>query len=306
MSSSGNSDREASPQGRRKPRPDWLKVRLPAGENFARLRGLIREHRLNTVCEDARCPNLGECWGAGTATFMILGDVCTRACRFCAVRTGVPSEYDLDEPRRVAEAVRDLGIRYAVITSVDRDDLEDGGAFIFAETIRRIRAYEPAARVEVLIPDFRGNLPALRSVVEAGPDVLAHNIETVARLYPLARAGSRYRRSLDLLRNAKSFGVRVVTKSSLMLGLGESREEVLESLRDLSRLDVDIVTLGQYLQPTRDHLPVDRYNTPQEFDELKTYALSLGFRYVEAGPLVRSSYHAERQSSVLAPLPGGC
>ncbi len=271
-----------------------------------RLRRLVREHRLNTVCEDARCPNIGECWGAGTATFMVLGDVCTRACRFCAVKTGLPSEYDLDEPRRIAEAVRELGIRYAVITSVDRDDLEDGGAFIFAEVIRRIRVTSPAVRIEVLIPDFRGSLPALRLVVEAGPDILAHNLETVARLYPFARAGSRYRRSLDLLRNAKSFGARTVTKSSLMLGLGESREEVLESLRDLRRHDVDIATLGQYLQPTRDHLPVDRYYEPQEFDELKSYALSIGFRHVEAGPLVRSSYHAEQQSSVFSQLPGGC
>ncbi len=269
-----------------------------------RLRSLIRERHLNTVCEDARCPNIGECWGAGTATFMILGDVCTRNCKFCAVRTGLPSEYDLDEPRRIAEAVRELGIRYAVITSVDRDDLEDGGAFIFAETIRRIRANSPAVRIEVLIPDFRGNLAALRSVIQAGPDVLAHNIETVARLYPLARAGSSYRRSLHLLRHAKSFGVKAVTKSSLMLGLGESREEVLESLQDLCSHGVDIVTLGQYLQPTRDHLAVDRYYAPQEFDELKAYALSLGFRHVEAGPLVRSSYHAEKQSSVIAPLSG--
>jgi len=284
---------------RRIPRPAWIRVRLPSGENYIRLRSLIREHRLNTVCEDARCPNLGECWGAGTATFMILGEVCTRACRFCAVKTGRPPQYDTDEPRRVAEAILELGIRYAVITSVDRDDLEDGGACIFAETVRRTRAANPAIRIEVLIPDFRGKAQALRQVVEAMPDVLAHNIETVSRLYPVARAGSRYGRSLGLLRDAKSFGVKTVTKSSLMLGLGEQVEEILESLEDLHSCGVDIVTLGQYLQPTRDHLPVERYYSPEEFAELKDRALSLGFRHVEAGPLVRSSYHAEKQAAIL-------
>ncbi len=272
---------------------------MPSGENYVRLRGLIREHRLNTVCEDARCPNIGECWGAGTATLMILGEVCTRACRFCAVKTGRPPAADLDEPRRVAEAIRELNIRYAVITSVDRDDLEDGGASIFAETIRRTRAASAAARIEVLIPDFRGSLPALRQVVEAKPDVLAHNVETVPRLYPLARIGSRYARSLGLLRDAKSFGIGIVTKSSLMVGLGERREEILESLDDLRSCGVDIVTLGQYLQPTREHLPVERYYTPEEFAELREYAFSLGFRHVEAGPLVRSSYHAEKQAAML-------
>ncbi|NWG14589.1 MAG: lipoyl synthase [Acidobacteria bacterium] len=284
---------------RRTPRPEWLKVRLPAGDSFGHLRRLVREHRLHTVCQDARCPNIGECWAAGTATFMILGDVCTRSCRFCAVRTGRPSGYDPDEPRRIAEAIGGMGVRYAVITSVDRDDLADGGAYVFAETIRRTRATCPEVRIEVLVPDFRGSLDALRSVVEAGPDVLAHNIETVARLYPVARAGARYERSLELLSAAKSFSWRPVTKSSLMLGLGESRDEVLESLADLHRHAVDIVTLGQYLQPTREHLPVRRYYAPQEFEELKSFALSLGFRYVAAGPLVRSSYHAEQQSSAL-------
>jgi lipoic acid synthetase len=269
---------------------------LPSGENYIRLRRLIREHRLNTVCEDARCPNIGECWGAGTATFLILGEVCTRACRFCAVKSGRPPTTDYDEPRRVAEAILELKVRYAVITSVDRDDLEDGGASIFAETIRRIRAANAAVRTEVLIPDFRGSVPALRHVVEAMPDVLAHNIETVPRLYPVARAGSRYRRSLSVLRDAKSFGVTTVTKSSIMVGLGETRDEILESLADLHSCDVDIVTLGQYLQPTREHLSVERYYSPEEFAELRDDALSLGFRYVEAGPLVRSSYHAERQT----------
>ncbi len=277
-------------------RPDWLKVRLPHGETYFRLKTLVRDRHLNTVCEDARCPNIGECWAAGTATFMILGDTCTRACRFCAVKTGLPDSYDVDEPGRVAEAIRTLRLKYAVITSVDRDDLPDGGAFIFAETIRRTREACEGIRIEVLIPDFRGSVSSLRTVVEARPDVLAHNVETVARLYPIARAGSRYRRSLDHLRNARTFGIPVTTKSSIMLGLGERRDEVLETLHDLRESQVDIVTLGQYLQPTKEHLPVDRFYTPEEFDTLRQYGLSLGFGHVEAGPLVRSSYHAENQA----------
>ncbi len=250
---------------------------------------------LNTVCEGARCPNIGECWGAGTATFLILGDVCTRACKFCAVKTGRPLEYDLDEPRRIAEAIQKLGLRYAVITSVDRDDLEDGGAFIFAETIRRTRDACAGIRLEVLIPDFRGNLESLGMVVAAQPDVLGHNIETVPRLYPRARAGSNYRRSLEHLRNAKTFGIPVTTKSGLMLGLGEEDAEVRSVLQDLREAGVDLVTLGQYLQPTREHLPVERFYTPQEFDEYRDYAFSIGFGSVASGPLVRSSYHAEQQ-----------
>jgi lipoyl synthase len=288
---------ETKPQ--RPSRPEWLRVRLPQGEEYFRLKGLVKDHRLNTVCEDARCPNIGECWGAGTATFMILGDVCTRACKFCAVKTGRPPEYDLDEPRRVGEAIARLELRYAVITSVDRDDLEDGGAFVFAETIRLTRLSSPGIRIEVLIPDFRGNAESLATVVRAKPDVLAHNVETVPRLYPVARAGSRYRRSLDLLRNAKSVDESVTTKSSIMLGLGERRDEVLESLNDLREASVDIVTLGQYLQPTREHLQVDRFYTPQEFADLRDYGLSLGFRHFESGPLVRSSYHAEKQARIL-------
>ena len=279
------------------PRPSWLKVKLPSGESYFRLKTLIHAQKLNTVCEGARCPNIGECWGRGTATFMILGEVCTRACKFCAVKTGLPPEYDLDEPRRVADAIQQLGLRYAVITSVDRDDLDDGGAFIFAETIRRTRVACPRIRIEVLIPDFQGSVDALRTVVEARPDVLGHNIETVPRLYPTARAGSRYRRSLDHLRNAKSFGIPMTTKSGLMLGLGENREEVVEVLNDLREADVDIVTLGQYLQPTREHLPVERFYTPEEFDAFRDHAYSLGFRYVASGPLVRSSYHAEQHVS---------
>ena len=279
------------------PRPSWLKVRIPGGENYFRLRTLVHAQKLNTVCEGARCPNIGECWGAGTATFLILGDVCTRACRFCAVKTGLPLEYDVDEPRRVADAIQQMGLRYAVITSVDRDDLDDGGAFIFAETIRRTREACPGIRLEVLIPDFQGSAGALRTVVEARPDVLGHNVETVPRLYPAARSGSRYRRSLDHLRNATSFGIPLTTKSGIMLGLGENREEIEGVLKDLREAGVDIVTLGQYLQPTRDHLPVERFYTPQEFDAYRDFAFSLGFRSVASGPLVRSSYHAETQEN---------
>ena len=273
-------------------RPEWLKVRIPGGNGYFQIKKLVQDQRLNTVCQDARCPNIGECWGAGTATFMILGDVCTRACKFCAVKTGLPPEYDLDEPRRVAHAIQKLNLRYAVITSVDRDDLEDGGAFIFAETIRLTREACAGIRIEVLIPDFRGSLQSLRTVVDARPDVLAHNVETVPRLYPVARAGSRYRRSLDHLQNAKTFGVPMTTKSSIMLGMGERPEEVREVLGDLRNAQVDSVTLGQYLQPTRAHLPVARFYTPEEFDEFRAYAYSLGFRHVASGPLVRSSYHA--------------
>jgi lipoyl synthase len=273
-------------------KPDWLKVRLPGNESYFKLKALVDEHRLNTVCQGARCPNIGECWGAGTATFMILGEVCTRACKFCAVKTGLPGEYDLDEPGRIADAIRTLKLKYAVITSVDRDDLEDGGAFIFAETIRRTQEACAGIRIEVLIPDFRGSLDALRTVVEAKPYVLAHNVETVPRLYSYARAGSSYPRSLDHLRNAKSFGIPITTKSSLMLGLGENGEEIIKVLQDLRKAEVDILTLGQYLQPSKDHLPVEKFYTPQEFVEYKHYACSLGFRHVASGPLVRSSYHA--------------
>ena len=283
-------------QENRQRRPEWLKVRLPGGAGYSRVKGLVHEHKLNTVCEDARCPNIGECWGAGTATFMILGEVCTRACKFCAVKTGMPPEYDLDEPRRIAEAIRKLGLKYAVITSVDRDDLKDGGASIFAETIRKTRDSCPGIRIEVLIPDFQGSAEALRTVVEAVPDVLGHNVETVPRLYPLARAGSRYQRSLNHLANAKSFGIQVTTKSGIMLGLGEDRDEILSVLKDLREADVDLVTLGQYLQPTRENLPVEKFYTPDEFREFRDLAYSMGFRHVASGPLVRSSYRAHEQS----------
>jgi len=276
-------------------KPDWLKVRVPNGEEYFRLKALVRDQRLHTVCQGARCPNIGECWGAGTATFMILGEICTRECKFCAVKTGKPEGYDIDEPRRIAAAIKRLGLKYAVITSVNRDDLEDGGAYIFAETILQIRKACPGIRIEVLIPDFRGSASALQTVVGAGPDVLGHNVETVPRLYPYARAGASYARSLAHLRNAKSFGVPTLTKSGLMLGLGENKDEILEVLNDLRKAKVDIVTLGQYLQPTSAHLPVKKFYTPEEFAEYGEYAGSLDFRHVASGPLVRSSYHAEQQ-----------
>jgi lipoyl synthase len=278
---------------RKSPRPAWLKVQLPNNEEYFRLRKLIQEQRLNTVCSDAHCPNIGECWGAGTATFMILGGLCTRNCKFCAVQSGLPLPADPDEPRRVAVAVRLLNLKYVVVTSVSRDDLNDGGAFLFAETVRQIRHIGPDIQVELLIPDFSGNLDALQTVVTAHPEVLGHNIETVPRLYPEARASADYLRSLALLQNAKSFGLPVKTKSGIMLGLGEIESEIADVLKDLRKADVDILTLGQYLQPSRDHLPVQKYYTPQEFADYKTYAYSIGFRYVASGPLVRSSYHAQ-------------
>ena len=274
-------------------RPGWLKVKIPSGEKYFQLKKLVRDRQLHTVCQNARCPNIGECWGKGTATFLILGNVCTRSCKFCAVKTGMPPEYDLDEPRRIAEAIQKMNLRYVVITSVDRDDLKDGGAFIFAETIRRTRAACPGIRIEVLIPDFQGNGDALRSVVDARPDVLAHNVETVRRLYRTVRAGSLYHRSLELLRNAKALGIPLTTKSGIMLGLGERKEEILEVVNDVRKAQVDIFTIGQYLQPTREHLPVEKFYTPREFDEYRDAAYASGFHYVASGPLVRSSYHAE-------------
>lgn len=287
-----------SSRKRRHPRPPWLKVKLPGGASYNRIKSLVLEHNLHTVCQDARCPNMGECWGAGTATFMILGEVCTRSCRFCAVKTGLPPEYDRNEPGRIATAIQKMGLRYVVITSVDRDDLPDGGASIFAETIRQIRSICPDIRVEVLIPDFQGDVDSLRTIVSAKPDVLGHNMETVPRLYRSARPGSQYRRSLDLLKNAKHMELGLTTKSSLMLGLGESRDEILEALNDLRKADVDIMTLGQYLQPTHENLPVEKFYTPEEFTEYRDLAYSLGFRSVASGPLVRSSYHAEQQAKL--------
>ena len=273
-------------------KPDWLKVSIPSGESTARLRGVMRSKGLHTVCEEARCPNMAECWGAGTATFMILGDICTRSCGFCAVKTGRPVGLDLSEPARVAEAVHDMGIHHAVITSVNRDELPDGGAAVFAETVRQVRESNPGITLEVLIPDFRGVVDALDLVIDARPDVLNHNMETVPRLYSIVRPQARYRRSLDVLMHAKSRGM--VTKTGMMLGLGETRDETMEVLGDLREVGCDVLTLGQYLQPTKEHLRVDRYLAPSEFDSFREEALTMGFRFVEAGPLVRSSYHAER------------
>lgn len=281
-------------QKRRQPRPEWLKVKLPGGESYNRLKALVREQKLHTVCQDARCPNIGECWGNGTATFMILGHVCTRSCRFCSVQTGKPGDYDRDEPGRVAAAIQKMGLLYVVITSVDRDDLEDGGAWAFAETIHRTRSLCGEIRIEVLVPDFRGNPAALASVVNARPYVLGHNVETVPRLYLKVRPGSRYRRSLEVLADAKKAEPGQLTKSSLMIGLGETGGEIREVLADLRAAGVDIVTIGQYLQPARDNLPVEKFYTPEEFAAFRDYAHSLGFQSVVSGPLVRSSYHADR------------
>jgi lipoyl synthase len=277
--------------GERLPKPAWLKMKVPLGTKFSELRRLMDEQRLNTVCEDARCPNIDECWNRGTATFMILGDTCTRSCGFCSVRTGRPLTLDRDEPRRVAEAVQRMRLRFAVVTSVNRDELPDGGASIFAETIRAIRLAVPDCRVEVLIPDFQGLPDALRTVFHARPDVLNHNIETVPRLYRTVRPQARYARSLDVLAAAKKAGL--VTKTGLMAGLGETDAEVRDVMNDLRRIDVDILTIGQYLQPTKNHLPVTRYVTPQEFLAWKNVGVDLGFQHVESGPLVRSSYHAD-------------
>jgi len=280
----------------RQPKPDWLRVRAPGGPGFERLMRLVRSQRLHTVCESAHCPNMGECWERGTATFMILGDVCTRSCRFCAVKTGRPTELDLAEPERVADAVRQMGISHAVITSVNRDELKDGGADIFRRTILAIRKQAPGVTVEVLIPDFRGSREALAAVMSARPDVLNHNVETVPRLYPTVRPQAKYPRSLDVLRNAKEMDPTALTKSGLMVGLGETYDEVLQVMRDLRDVNCDILTVGQYLRPTRAHLPVERYWSPEEFAQLRDDGVRLGFLHVESGPLVRSSYHAEGQA----------
>lgn len=283
----------------RQPKPEWLKVRAPGSENYVRLKQLMRGMKLNTVCEEAHCPNIGECWHHGTATFMILGEVCTRACGYCAIAHGKPPVYDLHEPERVADAVATLELKYVVITSVDRDDLPDGGAFIFAESIRQIRARRDGVRVEVLIPDFQGKTEPLHTVLDAGPDVLNHNTETVPRLYRVARSGGRYARTLELLERARAHAPHIPTKSGLMVGLGEEWDELVAVLRDLRGVGVEILTIGQYLRPTESHLPMARYYTPQEFAELKRIALELGFGHVESGPLVRSSYHAHEQADAL-------
>ena len=273
-------------------RPVWLRAPAPVGENYRELKGLVGSLGLHTVCESAACPNVGECWNRRTATFMILGNVCTRRCGFCAVQKGAPLAVDYDEPRRVAEACVALGLRYAVITSVNRDDRKDGGAELFALTIHAVRSRIPACRVEVLVPDFQGSYAAMEVVMDAHPGVLNHNIETVPRLYRQVRLGARYERSLDMLAHARRLQPHIPTKSGLMLGLGETSEEVIQVMRDLRGHGVGILTLGQYLRPSPKHLPILRYVPREEFDELRTLGEEMGFTHVEAGPLVRSSYHA--------------
>ena len=273
-------------------RPSWLKVRLRTGPNYLEMKALMRKMALNTVCEEAHCPNIFECWQNRTATFMLLGDVCTRACRFCAVTSGKPTWNDLGEPERVARAVEKMKLAHAVVTSVARDDLEDGGASVFATTIRKIREYNPKTRIEVLIPDFQGSESALDKVMTATPDILNHNIETVERLQRVVRSRARYDRSLELLGRAKEKAPEGLTKSGMMMGVGETVEEVLQAMADLRQVDCNILTIGQYLRPSEKHLPITRYYTPEEFKELKEEGLKMGFRHVESGPLVRSSYHA--------------
>jgi lipoyl synthase len=280
----------------RVPKPTWLRAKAPSGDNFHNLKKLARGLGLHTVCESAQCPNIGECWNHKTATFMLLGDICTRRCGFCAVPKGRPEPIDWDEPRRVAEAVATLGLKHAVVTSVNRDDDNIGGAKVFAETIREIRELTPDCRIEVLIPDFQGLDDALKIVLDANPDVLNHNTETVPRLYRVVRSGARYERTLTLLANAKKFSPGMVTKSGVMVGLGESSEELVEVFRDLGNRGVDILTIGQYLRPSKDHLPIARFYAPEEFQYLKDEALRFGFRHVESGPMVRSSYHAHEQA----------
>jgi len=280
----------------REPKPAWLKVRAPGSENYLRLKAVMKQLQLHTVCEEARCPNIGECWHQGTATFMILGDVCTRACAYCAVAHGKPTELDVAEPARVADAIDRMALRHAVITSVDRDDLADGGAFIFAETIRRTRERVPGCRIEVLIPDFQGSESSLHTVLDAAPDVLNHNIETVPRLYRMARSGGKYTRSLELLDRAREYRPDIATKTGIMVGLGEEIDEVVAVFDDLRRMGVAILTIGQYLRPSPAHAPMARYYHPDEFAELKRQALARGFIHVESGPLVRSSYHARQQA----------
>ncbi len=276
-------------------KPEWLKIKLTKGENFKELKQIMRSKTLHTVCEEAKCPNIHECWANRTATFMILGDICTRACRFCAVNSGMPSELDLQEPARVADAAQQMGLHHVVVTSVARDDLLDGGASVFADTIRAIRSKLPFCAVEVLIPDFQGSHESLQTVLEAKPDILNHNIETVRRLSDKVRSKAKYDRSLELLGRSKVLNPVIPTKSSIMVGLGEQWEEILAAMDDLRKAEVDILTIGQYLQPTKKHLTIRKYYTPEQFDQLKAEGLARGFKHVESGPLVRSSYHAREQ-----------
>ncbi len=283
---------EESNEKVRIPKPKWLRVKLPTGENYRHVRSLVDQHKLHTICESGNCPNMGECWGEGTATFMILGNICTRSCGFCAVATGKPLEADPFEPLRVAKSIKLMGVKHAVITSVDRDDLPDGGSAIWFDTVAQVRKISPGTTMETLIPDFAGKWENLQRIIDAAPEVVSHNLETVRRLTKQVRIQAKYDRSLEVLLRLKQAGMR--TKSGVMLGLGETEAEILETIDDLSSVGVDILTLGQYLQPTPKHLPVKEFVTPEKFAEYKTYALAKGFRYVESGPLVRSSYHAEK------------
>jgi len=279
----------------KEPKPDWIRIKLTTGDNYQEIKSMMRSKTLHTVCEEARCPNIYECWANRTATFMILGDICTRACRFCAVNTGRPTELDLQEPERVAEAAENMGLKHCVVTSVARDDLSDGGAMIFAETIKAIRKRLPLCSVEVLIPDFMGNWDALKVVMDAKPDILNHNIETVERMSNRVRAKAKYDRSLELLKKSKEFQPDIPTKSSIMLGVGEEWDEILQAMDDLRAVDCNIMTIGQYLQPSPQHLNVVKYYHPDEFAKLKEEGMKRGFSHVESGPLVRSSYHAHEQ-----------
>ena len=289
-----NAEKEKIPLGKR---PDWLKVKLPTGQNYSDLLKLMRGQRLHTVCEEAKCPNLAECWNARTATFMILGDICTRSCGFCNVKLGLPTELDLDEPRRVAESVEELKLRHVVVTSVNRDELEDGGASIFSETVKLINQKSPDCTVEILIPDFKGDEKSFGIIMENPPHILNHNLETVPRLYHAVRPQAKYERSLQLINWFKNKGLK--TKSGIMVGIGEKTNEVLELMKDLQKNNCDILTIGQYLQPTKNHLPVDRYVHPDEFNMYKTEGMKMGFKAVESSPLVRSSYHADKQAREL-------
>ena len=280
--------------------PEWLKVKMPGSTRYLELQNIMRGQQLHTVCEEARCPNIGECWDRGTATFMILGDICTRRCRYCAVTTGRPNGLDLQEPKRLAEVVRTMGLSYCVITSVNRDDLPDGGAYIFASCIDKIRETSPGCRVEVLIPDFAGSWAALKRVIDSGPAVLNHNIESTVRIFPKVRPKGDYQLSLELLAKAKDINPATVTKSGIIVGMGETPEEVLETMADLRKIDCDLLTIGQYLRPSAKHLAIDRFYRPEEFEELRKAGDAMGFKHVASGPLVRSSYHADEQHDAAA------
>jgi len=280
-------------------RPEWLRVKHADNENSQRVHGLMRSQHLNTVCEEAACPNLGECWGRGTATFLLLGDTCTRSCGFCKIKIGRPEKVDIIEPLRVARSVQEMGLQHAVLTSVNRDELPDGGAFIFAATLRKIREFMPDCTIEVLIPDFMGDADALQTVMRERPEILNHNTETVPRLYRRVRPQAKYKQSLQVIERAKAMDPGALTKSGLMLGLGERWEEVIQVMEDLRSVDTDIITIGQYLQPSRFHLPIERYYTPAEFEELRRLGEDMGFRWIESAPLVRSSYHADGQARLL-------